>query len=291
MFLGIDAGSPDSYICIVNQAKEIIIEDKLSACNLANDTLEETSDFLIRIINQHTSIQAVSIGLAGWDESDKQAQLIETIKSKTHLSALEVISNALLNLFKFDMTPPCITVRSDTGSIAYGLDFHSKPFKFGGYGSYFGDSGSGFDIAKSAIKKALKELDLGNITPLYKSAHKHFNTESINQLLAKQDNIGEVSSFADTVNKLALAGDPLALSCIKDAALSLITHIEAAITKQYLPSSGFSIGLYGSCLHKGSALSILLEEELTHRFKVHLVESNLTASQAAAHRALKLITR
>ncbi|GAA3934909.1 hypothetical protein [Litoribacillus peritrichatus] len=290
MFLGIDAADSSTHICMINQAKEIVFEDHLATCNFYTNTLEEITPFLKNIIKQHPSVQSIVIGIAGWMNTKEQFDFTESLSAYFPKKRIETTSAAFLGLLKFQMKGPCITLISDLNASALGYRTDGNLFTIEPSPEAPEITGSGHGISAQAIKESLEQLSAGNITSLYKAAHKHFGTESLSQLTEKQGNAQDMYSFTKVVNQLALAGDACALSCIRNAANALLKFVDIAIKNNNLPSSGFNVGFHGRCLNKSSALAILLEEELTRLYDANLHESKQSASQSAALRALQYLT-
>src|SRR5438034_4387666 len=84
--------------------------------------------------------------------ADKQAILSEILPARK----LVVTHDALIALSGATGGEPGIVTIAGTGSIAFGRNALGKTARVGGWGYIFGDEGSGFDIARQAVRAALR---------------------------------------------------------------------------------------------------------------------------------------
>jgi N-acetylglucosamine kinase-like BadF-type ATPase len=69
---------------------------------------------------------------------------------------LEVTNDAVIALAGASAGGPGIITISGTGSIALGRNAEGRGARAGGWGYVFGDEGSGFDVARQAVRAALR---------------------------------------------------------------------------------------------------------------------------------------
>jgi N-acetylglucosamine kinase-like BadF-type ATPase len=128
---------------------------------------------------------------------------------------------------------PGVIVIAGTGSIGYGRDADKKVARTGGWGHVFGDEGSAFDIARQAMRAALRhEEGWGPRTALGPLLLEASGASSMNELLhwcyteafPKQ----RVAGWARLVDQAASAGDSLASEILRGAAQQLAMLATAA---------------------------------------------------------------
>lgn len=110
----------------------------------------------------------------------------------------------------------------------------------GGRGRLFGDEGSAYQVAATALRAAARAVDgLGPDTELVKELPKAAGVEDFSRLVAwgasakKQD----VAGLAETVDAAAAAGDGVAKGCIEEQAVCLAAQTVAAARRLGLPET------------------------------------------------------
>lgn len=126
---------------------------------------------------------------------------------------------------------PGIVVIAGTGSMAFGRNSAGEIARAGGWGYAFGDEGSAFDIARQAIRAALREEEgWGPRTALREAlllatGAPDVPPRDINDLLHRfyQDELprARVAALAEVVEATALRGDAVAQELLGAAAQSL----------------------------------------------------------------------
>ena len=94
---------------------------------------------------------AACFGMSGGPE-DKQEILRETLPA----DVVVVTDDAVIALAGATAGEPGIVTIAGTGSIAFGRNAAGQTARVGGWGYIFGDEGSGFDIARQALRAALR---------------------------------------------------------------------------------------------------------------------------------------
>jgi N-acetylglucosamine kinase-like BadF-type ATPase len=120
---------------------------------------------------------------------------------------------------------PAAVVIAGTGSAAYGEDAHRGAVRAGGFGYLFGDEGSSFAMARSALAGAMRCADAGVASNLAEAALGFFDCADL-RALARAVSLREISrpqlaSFARVVLDAARLGDPAARGIVDEAALAL----------------------------------------------------------------------
>ncbi len=147
-----------------------------------------------------------------------------------------------------------VVVIAGTGSVGYVVDDDGCAELFGGLGYVFGDEGSAFWIARTAIASAMSE-DAGCVVE--SEAKRYFGVASLRELLAAfyhgTIDRDRLASFARVVLELSSARDTVSSAqeqLAKLAARSLdrrrhwISHPRAAFTGGLLRDAPFRDGLY-----------------------------------------------
>lgn len=122
---------------------------------------------------------------------------------------------------------PGVIVIAGTGSVAYARNQQGGEALAGGWGFLFGDEGSAFWLARSALAGAMHDIDASEPNALAALALTHFGQPSLRHF-ARAFYAGEISRaqcalFASDVIQAAERGDEAAAGYVREAAKSLVT--------------------------------------------------------------------
>jgi N-acetylglucosamine kinase-like BadF-type ATPase len=98
-------------------------------------------------------------GFAGAGRPDSAAFYLATLKALLPKARIIVESDAFVSYVGAIGIQPGVLLMAGTGSIAIGRLADGSMIRVGGWGSQFGDEGSGFWIGREAVRSALRMLD------------------------------------------------------------------------------------------------------------------------------------
>jgi len=167
--------------------------------------------------------EAACLGFSGGPE-DKRPLLEVMLRTRR----LIVTTDAPIALTGATAGRPGIIVIAGTGSIAFGRNASGKTARAGGWGYVFGDEGGGFDIARQALRAALRlEEGWGAATSLHARLLEATGAASANEVLhlfyTTEWPRHRVATLAPLVDEAARAGDPAASVILANAAEQLAT--------------------------------------------------------------------
>ncbi len=167
--------------------------------------------------------EAACFGMSG-GPADKQAILAEILQ----VQKLIVTHDMLIALSGATGGDPGIAVNAGTGSFAFGRNGAGETARAGGWGFVFGDEGSGFDIARQALRAMLRhEEGWGPQTALYGALLGAAGARDANELLhsfyTPEWPRQRVAALAQLVDAVARDGDPVARDILANAAQQLAT--------------------------------------------------------------------
>lgn len=144
-----------------------------------------------------------------------------------------------------------IVVIAGTGSTGLGMNTHGHLWRTDGWDYVLGDSGSGFDIGRSAIRAAMKAFD-GRAAPTLlvrelRAAYGVHDAEGMRRLV-DSTTFGkfEIASFAAHVSVAAHEGDPVAQRLLTEAGVVLGEQAAAIIQRLGMGEDSFPISTVGS---------------------------------------------
>jgi N-acetylglucosamine kinase-like BadF-type ATPase len=231
----------------------------------------------------------VCAGAAGVDSPEGEQRLRSVLGPFIGTAQLEVVHDAHLILAAAGVSHG-IAVISGTGSVAWGRLPDGRTARAGGWGYLLGDDGSGYGVARDAVRHVLARADHGQPTDLLTSTlleacgvstpHAlldHFYAHPERRYWARKSEV--VFALADT-------GDRAALDIVDSAAASLadlIRQVHAALDRP----AGLPVVLGGGVFANQGRFGEVLRSHLDDGDPTDLH----TISQDPAHGALALARR
>ena len=249
MFLGIDGGQSSTTTLIGDDTGQVLGAGQAGPCNHVGAA--EGGDKLRRAVTDSVGqacraanldpldvqFEAACVGMSG-GPADKQTILSEILRIRN----LVVTHDALIALSGATGGEPGIVAIAGTGSIAFGRNALGKTARAGGWGYIFGDEGGGFDIARQALRAALRsEEGWGPSTALTVALLGETGATDANDLLhrfyTRDWPRSRVAQLGKLVDRVALEGDPVAREILNSAAQHLAS-LTAFVRVQLFPEAG-----------------------------------------------------
>src|ERR1035441_9244978 len=286
LFLGVDGGQSGTTAVIGDETGRILGTGEAGPCNHA--AAGEGRAKLVCAIGESVGaacaqagldatavrFEAACFGMSGGPD-DKREILAATLR----VERLVVTDDAVISLAGATTTGQGIVIIAGTGSIAFGRNPAGRTARAGGWGHIFGDEGGGFDIARQAVRAALRlEEGWGPPTVLRELLLVATGSENANQMLHRfytgEWPRSRVATLARLVDLAAVQEDAVALGILRDAARQLAMLARAVREELWAPGAQLEIAYIGGVFQSG----LLLETFRT------LVESRGGVSCAAPRR-------
>lgn len=182
----------------------------------------------------HNGIQAdiAVLALAGSDFSDVQAEIRHWARDCGLCKRVEIISDADPVMAAGTPDRWGVALVVGTGSIAIGVDRKGRSITRGGWGHWYGDRGSGYDLGCRALGAVSKAEDgMGPETTLTGMMLEHFKLENprliIQELYAGGNVRSQIAAAAPVVMEAAAAGDVVAVEIVEKCAAHLVRLVTA----------------------------------------------------------------
>jgi N-acetylglucosamine kinase-like BadF-type ATPase len=231
-FLGVDGGQSSTLALIGDAEGRVIGRGIGGPCNHVG-AAEGRAKFLGALgssvsaacqqagLTHQPQFTSACLGFSG-GPADKHALSRGVVSAATLIvtdDAFIALSGALAG------DPGAITI-AGTGSIAYARNARGDSARAGGWGYVFGDEGGGFDIARQALRSALRfEENWGPPTKLRETLLSAYHVSTANELLHRfyttEFSRPEIAAFAALVDAAANQGDAEATRILHQAAGSL----------------------------------------------------------------------
>jgi N-acetylglucosamine kinase-like BadF-type ATPase len=233
LFLGVDGGQSGTTAVIGDETGRIAGEGEGGPCNHA--AAGEGRAKLVRAVTEsvgaacaHAGLDAATVnfeaacfGMSGGPD-DKREILAGILRA----GRLLVTNDAVIALAGATAAGQGIITIAGTGSIAFGRNGAGRTARAGGWGYIFGDEGGGFDIARQALRAALRmEEGWGPRTSLREILLGATGAPDVNDLLHRfytpEWPRSRVAKLARLVDSAAIDSDAVAVEILRGEAQQL----------------------------------------------------------------------
>ena len=233
LFLGVDGGQSSTTALIGDEHGRVLGAGSGGPCNHAGKA--EGRDRFMSAVSKSVGEACAQAGLdpdrivfdtACFGLSGGPEDKVAIIHSLLRIERLVATDDAVIALSGATAGEPGIITIAGTGSIAFGRSAAGKRARVGGWGYIFGDEGSGFDIARQALRAALRfEEGWGPATALHPALLEATASRTANEVLhcfyTDEWPRSRVAKLARLVDQTAEAGDAVARVIILNAAQHL----------------------------------------------------------------------
>ena len=229
-FLGVDGGQSSTTALIGDGTGRVIGYGRGGPCNHV-----KTGDGRAKFVNAIGGCVGAACAQAGLDAStvsfrsaalgfsggpaDKEALLREILRA----GQMTVTNDGVIALTGATAGAPGIIAIAGTGQLSIGRNAAGKLARAGGWGYVFGDEGGGFDIARQALRAALRQHEgWGPQTALHDALLAETGARDANELMHRFYTTDwprpKISALSKLVDAAAGEGDELATQILLDAA-------------------------------------------------------------------------
>ncbi|HYW44381.1 MAG TPA: BadF/BadG/BcrA/BcrD ATPase family protein [Bryobacteraceae bacterium] len=280
LFLGVDGGQSGTTALIGDETGRILGRGEAGPCNHAAE--EEGRARLERAVRESVaaacaeagldaaavSFEVACLGMSGGPE-DKHEILAGMLQAKQWV----VTTDAVTALAGATASGQGIIAIAGTGSIAFGRNSSGNTARAGGWGYIFGDEGGAFDIARQALRAALRmEEGWGPATALRHVLLAATGTRDANQTLhafyTPEWPRSRVATLAPLVEAAALNGDAVASEILNRAAQELAVLVAAVRAQLWKPGDEAEVAYVGGVFQSRIVLErfrLLVEMEAGNR--------------------------
>lgn len=239
MKIGVDGGGTKTELILIDDRGEVVARRTTDGCNPniagpenARITLEEA----LATLAAHFPVSHTLLCMAGapafWQETAESlnagALFGEVVATDDSRPVLELATHGRPGLVIHAGTGSFIAAQAPDGSIHYA----------GGTGWRFGDPGSGYDLGRLAISRALLELQGWHLpTSLSTVVRDHTGLSqptAISRYFYQHPEANkQIAALAPVILRLAAEGDPAANQVVTDSVTALLQLAEDVLTKLF----------------------------------------------------------
>jgi len=185
---------------------------------------------------QGGTVDYAVLALAGSSFSDVREEVAAWAQERNLSSHVEIIHDALPVLASGADPSRGVALIVGTGSVAVGVNAKGESATLGGWGHWFGDKGSGFDLGCKALSAVAEASDgVGPQTVMSELVLGRLGIADARQILqqvsATSDVRREVAALAPIVLEAADLKDPLAIEIISTAIGEAVKLVDAIARK------------------------------------------------------------
>lgn len=261
--IGLDVGGSKTH-AVLADATGVLAETVTGSANIASVGVREATRQLSAALDQlgaggvDSHIEAVAAGAAGADSPEQRHQLTDLLAGLLPTARIEVVHDAQLLLAAAGLETG-IALISGTGSVAWGATPEGRTARAGGWGYLLGDEGSGYGVARSAVRHVLRRLDRGQgpdrLTAALVEACGLTGREHLQERFYANPERRYWARQAGVVFALAADGDPAAQRIADEAAVELAALVRAVAA--VLSSTGPLVCAGGLVTHQPALLARL----------------------------------
>lgn len=256
-FLGVDGGQSSTVALIGDEIGRALGAGRAGPCNHVRAAqgrakfLSAITGCLEKACEQagldagSVSFEAACLGFSG-GPADKEAILGEVLRARR----LVVTHDALIALVGATAGQPGLITIAGTGSIAFGRNAGGRTARAGGWGYVFGDEGGAFDLARQALRAALRfEEGWGPSTSLHSLLLEATGATDANDLLHRcyttEFPRPRIAKLAKLVDAAARADDEVALGILENAGEQLAALAGAVRGQLFHPGESARVSFVG----------------------------------------------
>ncbi len=215
------------------------------------------------------NVAAVCLGIGGVDRAEERAHFAVWAREAVARRA-EVVNDGEIVLAAGSPKNWGVALIAGTGSIAWGKARDGRIARAGGWGYLIGDEGSGFDLAREALRAATQTADgRGEPTRLLGAILKEWNLAAAMELIPRVYRSGfkpaDIAQLAPLVVRVAAEGDPVAQRLVNRSAAALADAVVAVARQLRFRESEIPLALTGGLLIETELLRTSLVAELKSR--------------------------
>ncbi len=248
-YLGVDGGGSKTTAVVYDEKGCFVGKATGESINYYSVGLENARQAMADIIGllPQKCFDCAVIGMSALNDRASDEETERFCRDIIISNKIIMDSDLFIALEAMNCEGECAFVISGTGSMAVCRSEGGEISHAGGFGYIIGDEGSGYSIALSAIKTAIRAAEsIVPPTALTESCLKYFSAETVYDLIdifyEKTVSRKNVAAFAKEVCLCAENGDVTAHEILRNEAMLLSQTVSSLIKGK---NAGIPVGLWG----------------------------------------------
>jgi N-acetylglucosamine kinase-like BadF-type ATPase len=168
-YLGIDGGGTKTQATLIDETGRLVAESVGKASNPLRSSFahaftaidDATARALATAGIEATEVRGVSAGLAGAGQARVAKRVAAFLTTRFREAEIEALTDLEIALETISAEGAAVVVAAGTGSAAFGRDGAGRAARAGGWGPWFSDEGSAFDIGRGTLAALAQAHDAG----------------------------------------------------------------------------------------------------------------------------------
>jgi N-acetylglucosamine kinase-like BadF-type ATPase len=239
--LGIDAGGTKTVCLLADGDANVLGEARAGGASLRTGGETGVEEILRAVIRQalggrEREVDAVCLGMVGADREAEGSLARAILRRIVAAAGCVVVSDALVALVAGVGEAPGVVILCGTGSIAYGRNARDQAARAGGWGHVLGDEGSGYWIARQALRAVARADDgRGPTTALTPRVLNHFAvsrpSDLVTEIYERQVRHHTLAQLVRVVQQARDEGDEVATQVLEQAAHELVRGARSVVDR------------------------------------------------------------
>jgi N-acetylglucosamine kinase-like BadF-type ATPase len=298
-YLGLDGGGTKTVAVVIDDTGRVLGEARGGASNplrtsfaRAFTALDDAAARALAVANADSAeVRGVSVGVAGTGRPRSAERVVAFLTTRFRDASIEALTDLEIALESVAEAGPAVVLVAGTGSAAFGRNASGQTARAGGWGPWFDDEGSAFDIGRGAMNRVARSRDSGAATlRLEQAIASQFGVADWQQVVGEvmRKPLDRLPEVFPAVVAAADAGDDVARGLLTGAADQLAFLATAVIRRLGLDRGAFALGRVGGVFGRASLLDERVVERLaTVAPHAQLSKPAYSPAHAAARRALR----
>lgn len=275
-FLGIDGGGTKTHAIVADAFCRVIGEGASGASNPLRAGLRDAISHIECAVAEAAAAARVDLeqitsacaAIAGVNHPIHYHTMKDALGHALALDNLHLVTDARAALEGALDGRPGVVIIAGTGSIAMGVNADGEQARSGGWGPTFGDEGSGYDIARRALRAIASSFDgRSRLTVLSERFCQRLgiaSTEDLPGVIYNSDSEPvEIASLAELVAEAAREGDEVACEILQEAGRELAGLAASVIERLGMQSKEFRVACVGSVFKSGEVVWSALRQAIS----------------------------
>ena len=269
--IGIDAGGTKTDAVLADVQGAVMARARVGGANLAahgelavEKTLHDAIDEVLGA--ERRAPDVICLGIAGVDRPEDKAIIAGIMRRIGARASVLITNDALIALVAGVGLGAGVVIASGTGSIAYGCDGRGLAARAGGWGYILADEGSGYWIARQALRAVVRAADgRGPKTALTQMVLEFFDVTRAEHLVREVYRHylkpSDIARCASLVSRAREGGDEVAIDIASTAADELSASVHSVVAQLEL-AGDVPVVMAGGAFHAVPWLQDGLRERL-----------------------------
>ena len=251
-WIAFDAGATHTTAGLYSPGGHLLREAEGGPCNPiaygVAASMAALADLARRLTPPKNKPLAAAAGISGAGAPAIQQEIGRRLCEALHLERALITTDLCPILYANAPNRAALLALAGTGAAVLAQNPAGHMRRFGGRGAIFGDEGSAYAIAVSALRAAAHAADgAGPHTTLTESLPHFAGLSAFEEMVVWSATASKkaVAGLARVVSEAAMEGDAVALACLRDQARQLALLIHAAIEWIALPPKEILVLMHG----------------------------------------------